>query len=72
MATKSDTLALPDDATLAREAAGAIRERDRIAADLRCADARLSALTASYARATGCYGFSVTHMRQACLARGLL
>jgi len=68
----TDTLALPDDATLAREAAEAIQERDRIAADLRCADARLSALTATYARAVGCWGFSVHHMRSACKARGLL
>ena len=71
MAT-TDTITLPDDAMLAREAAEALRERDRIAMDLRCADARLRAVTASYARAVGCWGFSVDHMRQACLARGLL
>jgi len=67
-----DTVALPTDASIAREAAEALKERDRIAADLRCADLRLRALTASYARAVGCWGFSVHHLRQAVIARGLL
>jgi hypothetical protein len=67
-----DTIALSTDASIAREAAEALRERDRIAADLRCADLRLRTLTASYARAVGCWGFSVHHLRMACKARGLL
>jgi hypothetical protein len=66
------TPTLPPDAAIAVEAAEALRERDRIAADLRCADMRLRALTTSYARAVGCWGFSVHHLRQACNARGLL
>ncbi len=55
-----------------REAAEALRENDRLRAALRESDNRIRTLCRQYDKVSGATGFAPHHLRNACVARGLL
>jgi hypothetical protein len=55
-----------------REAAKTLKEHDRLKAAMREQEARLSDVSREYGIAFRVCGFRPEHVRQACVARGLL
>jgi hypothetical protein len=55
-----------------REAAKTLKEHDRLKAALREQEAHLAAVSREYGIAFRVCGFRPEHVRQACVARGLL
>jgi hypothetical protein len=55
-----------------REAAKALKEHDKLKAALRAQEAHLTAVSRDYGNAYRIWGFRPEHLRQACVARGLL
>ena len=62
----------PDEMTVLREAAEALKAHDKAKADLRAAEDALKRLCRAYDRAAGVWRFQSHHLRNACQARGLL
>ena len=62
----------PDEMTVLREAAEALRAHDKAKADLRAAEDALKRLCRAYDLAAGVWGFQPHHLKNACQARGLL
>jgi hypothetical protein len=55
-----------------REAAKTLKEHDRLKAALREQEAHLAAVSRDYGNTYRIWGFRPEHLRQACVARGLL
>jgi hypothetical protein len=55
-----------------REAAKALKEHDKLKAALRAQEAHLTAVSRDYGNTYRIWGFRPEHLRQACVARGLL
>lgn len=55
-----------------QEAAEALRENDRLKTALRESDNRIRILCRQYDKVSGATGFAPHHLRNACIARGLL
>jgi hypothetical protein len=54
------------------EAAEALRENDKLRAALRESDSRIRTLCRQYDKVSGATGFAPHHLRNACIARGIL
>ena len=54
------------------QAAEALRIHDKITQALRASEMQIRALCSQYDEASGATGFAVHHLRNACIARGLL
>jgi len=55
-----------------RDAARALKEHDRMKAALRAQEAHLAAVSRDYGNTYRIWGFRPEHLRQACVARGLI
>ena len=55
-----------------RAAAKAIKDHDKLKAALRAHEARLSDVSRDYGNIYKIWGFRPEHLRQACVARGLI
>jgi hypothetical protein len=54
------------------EAAQAIKKHERLKAEMKAHEAQLSRICQEYSSAYRIWGFRPEHMKQACVARGLL
>jgi len=55
-----------------QKAAKALKEHDRLRAALRAQEAHLAAVSRDYGNTYRIWGFRPEHLRQACVARGLI
>jgi hypothetical protein len=62
----------PEQAEVLRKAAKTLKEHDRLKAAMREQEARLSDVSREYGIAFRVCGFRPEHVRQACVARGLI
>lgn len=69
---QTDTMTPPDAESVLKAAARLLRRRDRLNADLRELDDQLRALCRAYGDAARIWGVAPHHLRQSCVARGLL
>lgn len=61
-----------EQAEVLQRAADALREHDKLKAALRAQEARLSDVSRDYGNIYKIWGFRPEHLRQACVARGLI
>lgn len=66
------TLTRPDELTVLKQAAKALRAYDKAKDELRERELELQRLRRQYDIAAGVWGFQIHHLRNACQARGLL
>lgn len=66
------TLERPDELTVLKQAAKALRKHDKLKQDLRDTDEAIRLLCRAYDAASGCSGMPPYKLRLACETRGLL